>query len=143
MVGCAMVGIAFAFLRLNYDRLLSSAFVSQPPAAAPVVTTVENDSVTREGIESLKQQIDGSSKLTTEDLNSQKADLKKLSDQVTALVDKIDALQAAQRAMAAHAEVQPKPAVRSPVVVRKRPILPKPIDPGPADGDQLPVTPAQ
>jgi hypothetical protein len=139
----AIAGIAFAFLWLNHDRLLSSAFVAQPSASSPIVATVESTGVTREDIESLKQQIDGSSKLTTEDLNEQKADLKKLFDQVAALMDKIDALQADQKAMAAHAELQQKPAARPPFIVRKKPVAPKPPDSSPTDGVQLPITPAQ
>ena len=111
-----MAGIAFAYLWFAYGHLVSSAFVTAPSAVSPVIATAENRSVTHEDIESLKQQIDGSSKLESEDMNAQKTDLKKLSDQVTALADKLDALQAAQRAMAARAEIQPKPAVRSPVV---------------------------
>jgi septal ring factor EnvC (AmiA/AmiB activator) len=143
MIVSVMVGIASASFWFTYGHLVSSAFVTAPPDVPPVIATGENNSVTREDIESLKQQIDGSSKLASEDLNAQKTDLKKLSDQVTALADKIDDLQAAQRAISAHAEIQPKPVARSPAAARKRPVAPKPKEPSPTGGALLSVTPAE
>jgi hypothetical protein len=135
----AIIAAAFAYLWLNYDGLLHAVSFDERPGAAPVVDSGD-EPVTQKDFESFKRQMTESLQATIENLDAQKADLKKLSDQVSALTAKIDALQTA-----ATPATQPVAPARPPVVAaRKKPLGPKtpgpisvwgaPLPPPPSDG---------
>ncbi len=64
--------------------------------------------VTQKDIQSFKRQIAESLQFTTENIEAQKADLKKLSDQVAALSMKIDTMQGVfQSSISAKLEIRP------------------------------------
>jgi len=81
-----------------------------------------------------QQQIVAQTQAETQLLGSQQAEIKRLSEQMTALAAKLDTLQHPVVSVqpAAPAAV-PKPAVSKPIVppVRKKPVVPKPVDVSP------------
>ena len=127
----AAFGGTSGYLWLNYDSLVKLAFAERSSAAPEVDSS--DTGVTQKDFEALKRQMAESTRSTIEDMDAQKADLKKLSDQVTALAAKIDALQSSKPAtdsLSAPAELRPelKPAApaRAPfIAARKKPHAPK------------------
>jgi hypothetical protein len=124
----AVVASASACLWLNYgDRIRSAVFA---PPAAPAIADGE-ESVDRADFETFKRQAADSLQSAIEDLDDQKADMKRLTDQVAALAAKVDALQGVTSSMpaqtsvvpAAISVVPPRPAA---LAARKKPSAPKP-----------------
>lgn len=131
-------------LCFSYRSELYTAFFASPAVdAAPAVTAVDFDSVKRQMAESSQSILD---ELNTQrdGTRAQKADIQKLTDQVSSLTsqisalnEKLDALQKVQAASASHAEMRPEafqPAVpKRPhsVAVRRRPVVAKPDNPTP------------
>jgi hypothetical protein len=136
----AAIGGTSGYLWLNYDSLAS---------AAPEVDGSDTG-VTQKDFEAFRRKMADSLRSTIEDMDAQKANLKKLSDQVTALAAKIDALQSSAPAtgsLSAPAELlpgsQPVTAARSPVIAaRKKPPAPKTTGPISVGGAPLPPPPA-
>jgi hypothetical protein len=113
-----------------------------PQAAAPFVASGE-EPITRVDFETLKRQTAASLQSAIEDLDAQKADLKNLSDQVSALVAKVDALGSTAPATApVQTDAIPAPpAVQAPsafVAQRRKPPAPKPSGPISMGGAPLP-----
>jgi hypothetical protein len=124
VVVLAVIATVAAYLWVNYGDLVQPASGTAQPAVAPVVADGE-EPATEKDFEALKRQVGKSLQTTLEDIDAQKADLKKLSDQVAALSAKIDALQNAARPTP-----QPVAPARPPAVAtRKKPPAPK--TPGP------------
>jgi phage shock protein A len=119
---CIVAAIAGAsgYLWLNYDSLAKLAFAERPPAA-PMVDSSERG-VTQKDFEALTRQLAESLQSTIENIDAQKAELKRLSDQVTALAAKVDALQSAsQTADSLSGELRPGP--QQPVVPARPPVI--------------------
>jgi hypothetical protein len=113
------------YVWLNYDSLVKLAFAERSSAAPEVDGS--DTGVTQKDFEALKRQMAESTRSTIEDMDAQKADLKKLSDQVTALAAKIDALQSSTRAtgsLSAPSDIragsQPAVPARVPLIAAKK-----------------------
>jgi hypothetical protein len=144
----AAIGGTSGYLWLNYDSLARLAFADRSSAAPEVDGS--DTGVTQKDFEAFRRKMADSLRSTIEDMDAQKANLKKLSDQVTALAAKIDALQSSAPAtgsLSAPAELlpgsQPVAAARSPVIAaRKKPPAPKTTGPISVGGAPLPPPPA-
>jgi hypothetical protein len=102
----AAVAGTFGYLWLNFDSLTRLA-LDKRSVAVPVMDTSDTG-VTQKDIQSFKRQIAESLQFTTENIEAQKADLKKLSDQVAALSMKIDTMQGVfQSSISAKLEIRP------------------------------------
>ena len=146
----AIIAAASAYLWLNYDSLFQAASSTAHPAATPVVASGE-ETVTLRDFQSFQRQTAETLQSTIQAIDAQKADLKSLSDQVSALAAKIDALQSAAQStgsLSAPVEVRPvpqEPAVpaRPPVIAaRKKPLAPKTTGPISVGGAPLPPAPS-
>jgi phage shock protein A len=122
------------YLWLNYDRLAKLAFAERS-SAAPVADT----GVAQMDFEALKRQTAESLQSTIEDIDAQKAELKRLSDQVSALAAKIDALQSPAVSAPQQAAVPVRPPV---IAARKKPPAPKTSGPISVGGSPLPTAPS-
>jgi TolA-binding protein len=131
-----LLAIAVAALCVSKYNEPSTATMPSPPPEAPPVATIEIRQTTSEEFDSLKRQIEQYSQSTMDEMNARKADLQKLADQISALTDKIDALQKASASSAARAEIRrdiiQTPPRRSPHVlaVHSKPIAEPPASPG-------------
>ena len=138
----ALIAAAAGYLWLNYDRFIEAATArAVPPEGANV-----EEMVTLKDFQSFQQQTAESTRSTNQDIAAEQADLRKLSDQVSALTARIDALQSAaesapaQPATLAEPVIPPRPAAIAP---RKKPRIPKPAGPISVGGTPLPLAPAQ
>lgn len=145
---CILAAVAgtSGYVWLNYDSLAKLAFAGRSPAA-PVLDSGDSG-VTQKDFEALKRQLAQSLQSTIENIDAQKAELKRLSDQVTALAAKVDALHSApQTAGSLSSELRPGPQqpvvpARPPVITaRKKPPAPKTNGPISVGGAPLPPTP--
>ena len=144
----AAIGGTSGYLWLNYDSLARLAFADRSSAAPEVDGS--DPGVTQKDFEAFRRKMADSLRSTMEDMDAQKADLKKLSDQVTALAAKIDALQSSAPgtgSLSAPADVRPglQSAVpdRAPfIAARKKPPAPKTTGPISVGGAPLPPPPA-
>jgi phage shock protein A len=145
---CILAAVAGSsgYLWLNYDSLAKLAFAERSPAA-PVVDNSERGLIQKD-FEALKRQLAESLQSTIENVDAQKAELKRLSDQVAALAAKVDALQSAsQTAGSLSGELRPRsqqPVVPAPppvIAARKKPPAPKTNGPISVGGTPLPPTP--
>jgi uncharacterized coiled-coil protein SlyX len=118
----AVVGAAAGYVFLNYDRLVGAAPAMQSTAAPPVGNSP--DTIPLQEIMSLQEQMAESLEATRRDVATQQADLKKLSDQVSALAAKIDGLQSSARPAA-----PPEPIRPAAIAAQKKPTAPKPPKP--------------
>jgi hypothetical protein len=114
--GFAVIAAGAAYLWLDYDGL-----VQQGSSVAPKAVNGEEAVVTQKDFEAFRRQVAESLRSTTEGMDAQKADLKELSDQVSALAAKIEALQSAPRSTGTPS-LDP---VRPPVAAKKPPAAPK------------------
>jgi uncharacterized coiled-coil protein SlyX len=125
VAGLASLGIASAFAWRAYDggplTLPSFALLTGQPATPAVVA---DKPVTLKDLQALQQQIAGPLQSNAQLLAAQQAEIKRLSDQVSALAAKVDALEhppaSAQASLPASAP--PSPAPGAP---RKKPAAPK------------------
>jgi hypothetical protein len=129
----AAVAGASGYLWLNYDSL-AQLFAARS-AAAPVAVGTE-EPVTQKHLESLRRQTAETLQSIIGDMDTQKANLKNLSDQLSALTTKIDAMQTA----GTPAPPQPAAPAGTPVVQRKR-LAPRPTGGISVGGAPLPLTP--
>jgi uncharacterized coiled-coil protein SlyX len=123
VAGLAILGIASAFAWRAYDDgLLTLPFLSGTgQAAAPAAA---DKPVTLQDVQALQQQIAGPLQSNAQLLAAQQAEIKRLSDQVSALAAKVDALEHPQASAQASvpASAPPSPA---PAAARKKPAAPK------------------
>jgi FtsZ-interacting cell division protein ZipA len=134
----AVIATVSACLWLNYGDLVRSALFAAPPVAAPVIASGE-EPVTQKDFASSKRLTAESLQSAIEELDAQKADLKRLSDQVAALTARIDTLQSA-------AAPTPQPAVPArpvPTAPRQKPSARKPVGSISVGGAPLPAVPEQ
>jgi hypothetical protein len=140
----AVIASGAAYLWLSYDDQVRSEVLAAPPGG-PVIASGE-ESVSRADFDTFKRQAAESLQSTIEGPDAQKADLKRLSDQVAALSANVDALQSATSSMPAQAPIVPaatsivpsRPAV---MAQHKRPSVPKPSGPISIGGAPLPPAP--
>jgi uncharacterized coiled-coil protein SlyX len=132
------VGVASALLWRGYGDSLPAlpSFASvtapaAPPAAAPDKAVGLGD------FQAFQQQTAGSLQSTAQLLAAQQAEIKRLSDQLSALTAKIDALQ--RPTTSAQAAIPPPAAP----AVRKKPVAPKPAPAISTGGAPLPATPSR
>jgi hypothetical protein len=135
-------------LWLRYGSIAKSAFAERS-AGTPDVHSADTG-LTQKDFEAFRRQTAESLQSAIEDIDAQKADLKRLSDQVLALAAKIDALQSTATStgsLSAPSEVrpgspQPTPA-RTTVIAaaRKKPPAPKTTGPISVGGAPLPLAP--
>jgi uncharacterized coiled-coil protein SlyX len=114
VVGLATIGIISAVVWRSYGISLPAFptfFSGNVPTAPPVDKAAE----LRE-LQALQQQSVGQMQTVLQLLTSQQAEIKKLSDQVTALTGKVDVIQHSVTA----AQPIPAPAVPKPVAPRKK-----------------------
>jgi hypothetical protein len=146
----AVIAAAGAYLWLNHDGLLQELSIAAHPAAAPVVDSGE-EAVTLRNFQSFERQTVDSLQSAAQDISAQKAELKSLSDQISALSAKIDVMQsAAQPTGSVSAPVEARPGSQQPAVparasvVGARKKLPAPKTSGPISvgGAPLPAPPA-
>ena len=131
----AVIACAFAYVLLDDDGLVQAISSAAPPAAAPVVASDEETMNLRD-FQSFQRQTADSLQSVAQDIAAQKADLNRLSDQVSALSAKIDALQ--KSSAVPQPAVPPQPSV---MTARKKPPAPKTTGPISVGGAPLPPTP--
>jgi|SRR5665213_227578 len=146
----AVLVCASAYLWLNYGDQVRSTVLAEAPTAPPVVASGQ-EAVSRSDFETFKRKTADSLQSAIADLDTQKADLKRLSGQVAALVSKVEASQSEPATAPAQAPVlttipalhaaPPRPAVAS---QRNRPSAPpKASGPISIGGAPLPLVPHQ
>jgi hypothetical protein len=91
----AICASASAYLWMNYGNQIRTAIFATPQATGPAAASGEQ-SVSRADFATLQRQTTDSLQSAVENLEAQKADLKKLSDQMTDSVAKVDALRNAE-----------------------------------------------
>lgn len=134
IVGLAIIAAAAGYLWFNHGDLAQRFSSAASPAEAPMVASGEQP-VSQKDFEAFMQQTAESLQSMTEGMDSQKADLKRLSDQVSALTAKIETLQSAPPLTGA-VPVDPGP---PPVVAaRKKPPAAKTTGPISVGGAPLP-----
>jgi uncharacterized coiled-coil protein SlyX len=139
----AATGVASAFAWRAYGgvplTLPSFASVTGQPATPAIVA---DKPVGLKDLQALQQQIAGPLQTSAQLLAAQQAELKRLSDQVSALAAKVEALEhppaSAQASLPASAPPSPAPAAP-----RKRPPAPRPPPGISTGGAPLPVTPGR
>jgi len=131
ILGLAASGSASALLWRAYGNNLPSfpSFGSTPPADPGDKVIMLKD------LQAFQQQINAQTQATTQLLGSQQAEIKRLSEQMTALATKLDALQRSVTSVqvAPPAPIPSKPAPIPMPPVRKKPIVPKPSEEPPAE----------
>jgi hypothetical protein len=128
----AIIASACAYLWVNYGDQLRTAVFATPPVTAPGAASGEQP-VSRVDFDTFERQTADSLRSVAENLEAQKADLKKLSDQLADLVAKVGALQSApataptppqiRNSIPAQPVVPPRPAA---IAQRRKPPAPKP-----------------
>jgi uncharacterized coiled-coil protein SlyX len=113
--------------------------------AAPEAANVE-EMVTLKDFQSFQQQTTESMRSTNQDIAAEQADLKRLTDQVSALAGRIIELQSTVQAAAAQPAVPAKPVIPqrpAAIAAGKKPRISKPAGPISVGGAPLPSAPAQ
>jgi cell division protein FtsB len=140
VAGLAIIGVATALLWRAYGdshpALPFFASGAAPGAASPA--DVADKAVGLKEFQALQQQIAGSLQSSAQIVAAQQAEIKRLSDQVSALAAKIEALQNPATSAQAAAPVAPAPP--PPPAARKKPAAAK-LPPGISTGGApLPLT---
>jgi hypothetical protein len=145
----AISAVGCAYLWVTYGDQLRTAVFATPPATGSAVAASGEQPVSRADFDSFERQTAGSFQSAVESLEAQKADLKKLSDQVADLAAKVDALRNVAAPTPASASSQnsispqqPVASPRSAVAPRKKPQGPKSPGPISVGGAPLPPTPS-
>jgi cell division protein FtsB len=138
---------ASAYLWINYIDQVRTAIFATPQATGPVAAGGEQP-VSRAEFATFQSQTADSLQSAIENLEAQKADLKKLSDQMTDLVAKVDALRNAEatapvsppvkNTISAQPVVPPRPAA---LAQSKKPQAPRSTGSISVGGAPLPITP--
>jgi len=133
----AIVGAAASYGWLNYDGLAQTVFSAARPATAQPVD--DKEKVPLEDFQAFQKQTADSLQSANANLVAQKADLERLSEQVSALSTRLDAMQSAaskappQQAAPARPPVsaarkKPSAASAGPISVGGSPLPPNPAD---------------
>jgi hypothetical protein len=142
-VALVVIASALALLWFTYGDLVRSALF--PALSIPPTVASGEEPVSQKDIESLKRQTAESLQSMSNDLDAQKQQLKTLSDQVSALTAKVDALLSATApAQTTGVPAQPVAPARPAVVAAPRkPPTPKPSGRISVGGAPLPPGPDQ
>lgn len=131
----AVIASACAYAWVNYGDQVRTAEFGEPATTAPETAGGEGP-VSRADFDAFRQQTADSLRSTLEGLDAQKADMKRLSDQLAALSAKVDAQQGAAASIPVQAPIV---AATTPAIVqRKKPLAPKPSGPISIGGAPLP-----
>jgi flagellar basal body-associated protein FliL len=126
ILALAATGSASAFLWRAYGNNFSTfpSFGSTPAADVGDKVIVQKD------LQAFQQQITAQTQAATQLLGSQQAEIKRLSEQMTALATKLDTLQRSVTSLqvTAPAPIPIKPAPIPMPPVRKKPVVPKPAE---------------
>jgi uncharacterized coiled-coil protein SlyX len=132
VAGLAIVGIASAFAWRVYDGgplTLPSFLSGTGQSEAPPAVVAADKPVTLKDLQALQQQIAGPLQSNAQLLAAQQAEIKRLSDQVSALAAKVEALEhppaSAQALLPAPAPPSPAPAAAPAAAARKKSAAPK------------------
>lgn len=146
LIMLAVVASACAFLWRNYGDQVRTAMFAIPPTIGSTVAASGEQPVSRADFDSFKRQTAASIHSATENLETQKAELEKLSSQVADLVAKVDALRNAVATAPASPQIrnsisgppvgQPRPTA---IAQHKKPQAPKA---GPISVGGAPLPPA-
>jgi hypothetical protein len=136
-----------AYLWINHGNQVRTANFATPQATGPAAASGEQ-SVSRADFATFQRQTADSLQSATENLEAQKVDLKKLSDQMTDLVAKVDALRNAEatapisppvkNSISAQPVVPPRPAA---LAQGRKPQAPRSTGSISVGGAPLPITP--
>jgi uncharacterized coiled-coil protein SlyX len=137
VIALVMFGAASALLWRAWDSGLP-AFPSFTSATAPGASPADalDKTIGLKDFQALQQQIAATMQSTAQLVAAQQAEIKRLSDQVSALAAKIDALQRPAASAQAAAPVPPPP----PPAARKKPAAAKPPPGISTGGAPLPLT---
>ena len=144
-VAMAFMATGLAYLWLNNgDQIRSAGLGASPSVANAPVMAASEDTLSRGDFDKFRRQNADSQRTTAEALDTQKADLKMLSNQVTALSAKLDALQGTTASLRAPSPVAPIAMAASPphqtvVAQHKKPSTPKSAGPISVGGAPLPA----
>lgn len=144
----AVIAAGAAYVWLNYDRLVDEVSFARHQDAAPVVDRAE-ETVLLKDFQSFQRQISETLQSAAQNIAAQKADLKNLSDQMSALAARINALQGGAPptgSFSAPVEARPgrqpaAPARPTVVAAQKKPPAPKTTGPISVGGAPLPSAP--
>ena len=140
VAGLVMLGAASALLWHAWGGglpALPSFAAGAPPGAAPAA--VPDKTVGLKDFQAFQQQVAGTVQSTAQLVAAQQAEIKRLSDQVSALAAKIDALQRPAASAQAAAPVPPPPPAQA-QAARKKPAAAKPPPGISTGGAPLPLT---
>jgi uncharacterized coiled-coil protein SlyX len=129
------------YIWLNYDSLANLAFAERP-SGKPAIES-NGAGVAQKDFETLKRETAESFQSMNEVIAAQKAELKGLSDQISALTVKVDAMQSAAPAfgaISAPAEPRQPPAAMTPAIAARKK-APKTTGPISVGGAPLPPAP--
>jgi hypothetical protein len=147
LVAFAIGGTICAYLWLNFGDQFQAQMSLKRSTTTPAIEIAETQ-VTRADFDALEQRTARTLQAAIDNLDAQKADLKKLSDQVADLAAKIDAMQSPPTAALPQQSTQdvivPLPAAPSrsrAAAPRKKPFAPKPSGPISIGGAPLPSAP--
>jgi uncharacterized coiled-coil protein SlyX len=136
-LGLAATGSASAFLWRAFGNNIPTlpSFSSASPADGDKVVMLKD-------LQAFQQQITSQTQTATQLLGSQQAEIKRLSEQMTALATKLETLQRSVTSapVAPPASVQGAPPAPVPLPpVRKKPVVPKPVEGPSADAPSSPL----
>jgi uncharacterized coiled-coil protein SlyX len=141
VAGLAILGTASAFAWRAYDGgplTLPSFLSGTGQTAVPPAVAAADKAVTLKDLQALQQQVAGPLQSNAQLLAAQQAEIKRLSDQVSALAAKVEALE--HPPASAQASL-PAPAPPATAAARKKPAAPK--TPAGISVGGAPLTPAQ
>jgi hypothetical protein len=131
----ATIAVGAGYLWLNYDRLVA-LYVAQPVAAPAVGITI--DTVTSKDFQIFQQRTAESMQSAVQDIAALQTDMKRLSEQLSVLASKTDAVRIVEQPAAPLTPARP-----SVVAPRKKPPIPKPAGAISVGGAPLPAAAAQ
>jgi uncharacterized coiled-coil protein SlyX len=133
-----VMATASAYGWLNYGRLVQPASLA-PSAATAAVAKDPEETVALKDFQSFQSQAAQSLQSINQEIAAQKAEVARLSDQLSALAARMDALQST----AASAPLPAAPARPASTAPRRRPAADRPAGPISVGGAPLPAAPAQ
>jgi uncharacterized coiled-coil protein SlyX len=133
-----VMATASAYGWLNYGRLVQPASLAPSPVAAAVAKNPD-ETVALKDFQSFQSQAAQALQSIDQEIAAQKAQVTRLSDQLSALAARMDALQSA----AASAPPPAAPARLGSTAPRRRPTAARPAGPISVGGAPLPAAPAQ
>lgn len=134
LAALAMIAAAGVYLWFNFDRLAEASSAPEPPRAAVV-----DDSAALRDIQAQQQQTAGALDALKQSLAAEQADVNRISDQLSTLTSRVEALQNPPPPPAPVADVAPPEPRPAKVASRKLPprALSRPVGPVSVGGAPL------